>query len=170
MNIDRTYSPRRPSCTASTSQSQSSNPLCLLPTVAKSPVFQACSEQHLSKAAVSAARNQRYDRALSILRELIERYPYEPKHYCNRGLVYMRKKSYELALADFNQAIELNPGLDRAYNNRANAHFALGQTARALEDYERAIDYNPLNVRARINYGVTLRDLGCFDQALAKLD
>ncbi|MBV8887930.1 MAG: tetratricopeptide repeat protein, partial [Chroococcidiopsidaceae cyanobacterium CP_BM_RX_35] len=37
-------------------------------------------------------------------------------------------------------------------------------------DYDRAIDLNPGHVRARINRGITLRDLGRYEQAIEDFD
>jgi tetratricopeptide (TPR) repeat protein len=69
-----------------------------------------------------------------------------------------------------NRAIQLNPELDQAYNNRANGYASLGLVTQAIDDYETAIDLNPFNVRARINLGVTRRELGDFDKALTCFD
>jgi tetratricopeptide (TPR) repeat protein len=46
----------------------------------------------------------------------------------------------------------------------------MGLTVKALIDYERAVDLNPFNCRARVNFALTLRNLGDFDAALNCLD
>lgn len=129
-----------------------------------------CSDQLLIHAALSAAKYQRYSRALTMLDELVARKPHSAEYHNNRGLVYFWSGHYQEALADCNRAIQLNPDLDRAYNNRGNCQAALGQWTQALADYEKAVDLNPFNVRARINLGITLRDLGCYDEALEALE
>lgn len=126
---------------------------------------QAVSDKTLSHAALSAAQHNRYARALVILNYLIERNP-TAVTYSNRGLVYLWSGQAEKALADCDRALALDPELDQAYNNRANCHVALGHWEAAITDYERAIDLNPFNVRARINLGITLRDLAKYDEAL----
>jgi tetratricopeptide (TPR) repeat protein len=128
------------------------------------------SDDALSASVVRAVRQKKYDRALYLLNQLIQRHPQEANYYSNRGLLHLWQKNYEAALADCNQAIKLEPGLDQAYNNRANCYAAMGLTVKALLDYERAVDLNPFNSRARINLGVTLRDLEEFDAALECLD
>ena len=68
------------------------------------------------------------------------------------------------------EAIALDPKLDSAYNNRANCHIARGNLAAALVDYEIALDFNPTNLRARVNQGITFRDLGLYDLAIENFD
>ena len=129
-----------------------------------------CSDRLLTQAALSAAKNQRYDRALTMLDELVARQPQSAEYHNNRGLVYFWSGQYEAALADYSRAIQLNPELDRGYNNRGNCYAALGRWPEALADYEVAIDLNPFNVRARVNFGITLRDLGQYAEAVETLD
>ena len=128
------------------------------------------SDDMLSASAVKAVRQQRYHQALTLLDQLISRHPEEAHYYSNRGLLHLWRKDYDAALNDCNYAIELAPDLDRAYNNRANCYAAIGLSVKALVDYERAVDLNPFNSRARINLGVTLRNLGDFDGALNCFD
>jgi tetratricopeptide (TPR) repeat protein len=127
------------------------------------------SDETLSQAALSAAQNHRFARALVILDHLIERSP-SATHYSNRGLVYLWSGRADRALADCNRALDLDPAMAQAYNNRANCYAALDRWTEAISDYERAIDLNPFNVRARINLGITLRDMEQYDRALEAFD
>ncbi|GBF79119.1 tetratricopeptide repeat domain protein [Aphanothece sacrum FPU1] len=111
-----------------------------------------------------------YNGAITLLDQLIVRYPDHPSDYNNRGLMHLQKKNYIQAMADFNQAIALNPSLDRAYNNRGNCQSSQGNLIEALEDYEKALDLNPYNEKAWINQGITLRELEWYELALDAFD
>jgi tetratricopeptide (TPR) repeat protein len=128
------------------------------------------SDDRLSASAVRAVRQRRYAQALTMLNQLIHRHPNQANYYSNRGLLHLWRGDYTAALNDCNYAIQLEPHLDKAYNNRANCYIAMGLTVKALIDYERAVDLNPFNCRARVNFALTLRNLGDFDAALNCLD
>jgi tetratricopeptide (TPR) repeat protein len=128
------------------------------------------SDDRLSASAVRAVRQRQYGRALKLLNQLIQRHPDQANYYSNRGLLHLWQGNYTAALNDCDYAIKLEPNLDKAYNNRANCYVAMGLTVKALLDYERAVDLNPFNCRARINFALTLRNLGDFEAAVNCLD
>jgi len=128
------------------------------------------SDDALGHSAVQAVRQGNYPWARQLLTQLIERHPLRAAYYSNRGLVHLWCGDQQAALKDFNQAIDLAPDLDQAYNNRANCYAAMGCSVEALLDYDHAVELNPFNTRARINLGVTLRDLGHLDDALTCFD
>ncbi|VEP15151.1 Tetratricopeptide TPR_2 repeat protein [Hyella patelloides LEGE 07179] len=111
-----------------------------------------------------------YAVAISLINELISRYPNSAINYNNRGLMYFRNNQLSEALDDLTHALEINPKLDSAYNNRANCHAAQGNLIAAVSDYDEALDLNPTNLRAWINQGITFRDLDFFDLALENFD
>ncbi len=130
----------------------------------------SASDDRLSASAVEAVHHRQYGWALYLLNQLIQRHPAEANYYSNRGLLHLWRGEHEVALNDCNYAIELDPGLDQAYNNRASCYAAMGLSVKALIDYERAVDLNPFNTRARINLGITLRNLEDYDAALERFD
>jgi tetratricopeptide (TPR) repeat protein len=146
-------------------------PLTPNPTTLGQPQMSAPpSDDSLSHSARRAIQLKQYTWALKLLTQLILRHPDQATYYNNRGLVKLWAGQPEAALADYARAIQLNPELDQAYNNRANGYASLGLVTQAIDDYETAIDLNPFNVRARINLGVTRRELGDFDKALTCFD
>ena len=108
--------------------------------------------------------------AISLLDELITRYPNSAINYNNRGLVNFRLARISQALDDLDRAIALNPKLDSAYNNRANCHAAVGNLVAAVSDYDLALDFNPANLRAWINQGITYRQMKAYDLALENFE
>lgn len=140
------------------------------PTLGQDWIAADWSEDSLQHLTQEAVRQQRYNGALMLLDYLIERCPRQASHYNNRGLVHLWCHRYVEALADFDRALQQNPRLDQAYNNRASAYAALGSLALAIADYEQTLALNPFNTRARINLGITWRDLAQFDRALVCFD
>ena len=128
------------------------------------------SDGNLRRQAQAKAQQGNYAEALALLGQLIDRHPQDAVNYNNRGLVYFQDGQFEQASADYNTAIQLNPQLASAYNNRANFYAARRHLVAAIADYDRAIDLNPSYVRAWINRGITLRDLGRYDQAVENFD
>lgn len=140
------------------------------PAVATRPNYSHESDSALRQRALGAAQLHYFSEAIALFTELIRRNPLNANDYNNRGLVYYKNKQLDAAIADYNRALELNPNLDSAYNNRANYYAAQGQFLEAILDYDTAIDLNPTNVRARINQGITFRDLELYPQAIECFD
>ena len=111
-----------------------------------------------------------YAVAISLINELIVRYPDRAINYNNRGLLYFRNNQLSEAVSDLTHALEINPKLDSAYNNRANCLAAQGDLMAAVSDYDEALDLNPANLRAWINQGITFRELQFYDLALENFD
>lgn len=124
----------------------------------------------LRQQAFICARRGDYPEAIALFDLLIAQKPENAAHYNNRGLLYFQNGQFTKALADYHRAIEFNPQLAQVYNNRANCYAALGCLEAAIADYETAIDLNPVNLHARINLGITQRDLGHYAQAQESFD
>ena len=124
----------------------------------------------LRSLARAKAQQGDYTSAIALLSQLIDRHPHNAIDYNNRGLVYFQSGQLNQAIADYNRAIQLNPHLASAYNNRANYYAACGLRSAAIADYDRALELNPSYVRAWINLGITLRDLGRYDEAIENFD
>lgn len=126
--------------------------------------------QCLRQEARDKAQQGDYAAAIAIFTRLIDRNPADAASYNNRGLIYFQSGQMEKAIADYNTALQLDPLLDSAYNNRANYFASLGKLVEAIADYERAIDLNFGNIRARINQGITYRQLGLYELAVESFD
>lgn len=111
-----------------------------------------------------------YAVAISLIDELIARYPNSAMDYNNRGLMYFRNKQLSEAIKDLTHAIEIDPKLDSAYNNRANCYAAQGDLMTAVSDYDEALNLNPANLRAWINQGITFREMDYYNLALENFD
>ncbi|XGV97056.1 MAG: tetratricopeptide repeat protein [Leptolyngbya sp. BL-A-14] len=130
----------------------------------------AAQDDLLRQKALSEIKQGNYAAAIDLFSLLIERNPQNVTAYNNRGLLYFQNGQFSHALADYNNALQLNPNLAKIYNNRANCYASMGRPMDALFDYERALDLNPANTHARINQGITFRELEMYEHAIETFD
>lgn len=130
----------------------------------------AAQDDLLRQKALYEIKQGNYTAAIDLFSLLIERNPQNVTAYNNRGLLYFQNGQFSRALADYNDALQLNPKLAKIYNNRANCYASMGQPMEALFDYERALDLNPANTHARINQGITFRELEMYEHAIETFD
>ncbi|MBW4695761.1 MAG: tetratricopeptide repeat protein [Lyngbya sp. HA4199-MV5] len=124
----------------------------------------------LRQKALYEIKQGNYASAIDLFSLLIERNPLNVTAYNNRGLLYFQNGQFSYALSDYNNALQLNPKLAKIYNNRANCYASMGRPMEALFDYETALDLNPANTHARINQGITFRELDMYDHAIETFD
>lgn len=80
------------------------------------------------------------DEAISLLGQMIEKYPSIPGFYRNRGWIYDSSNRLELALDDYNTALTLNPDYEDALMNRGRLLCNMGRTDEARADLERLLE------------------------------
>lgn len=124
----------------------------------------------LRQKALYEIKQGNYAAAIDLFSLLIERNPQNVTAYNNRGLLYFQNGQFTYALSDYNNALQLNPKLAKIYNNRANCYASMGRPMEALFDYETALDLNPANTHARINQGITFRELDMYEHAIETFD
>lgn len=124
----------------------------------------------LRQQAMDQAQQGNLVEAIWLFTKLIEYNPCSASNFNNRGLLHFQCGDYEQALIDYHSALLLNPRLAKVYNNRANCYALMGDLKAAIADYERAIDLDPTDIRARLNQGITFRQLGLYEEATEILD
>ena len=134
------------------------------------PLSLAEQDTLLRQKALYEIKQGHYAAAIALFSVLIDRNPQSVNDYNNRGLLYFQKGQFVDALADYNAALQLKPDLAKIYNNRANCYASMGQPMEALFDYETALDLNPANTHARINQGITFRELEMYEHAMETFD
>jgi tetratricopeptide (TPR) repeat protein len=127
-------------------------------------------EALLRQQAIDKAQQGCPEEAIDLFTFLIHYNPDSASNYNNRGLLQFQQGRPELALEDYNAALHLNPRLGKVYNNRANCFASLGDLEAAIADYETAINLDPTDIRARLNLGITFRELELYDRALESFD
>ncbi|NJP10504.1 MAG: tetratricopeptide repeat protein [Leptolyngbyaceae cyanobacterium RU_5_1] len=131
---------------------------------------QADRETLLRQQAIDKAQQGQYLDAIDLFTLLIQYNPNSASNYNNRGLLHFQSGQLNKALIDYDRALRLNPRLAKVYNNRANCYAALGELEFAIADYETAIDLDPTDIRARLNQGITFRELELYHEAIESFD
>jgi len=131
---------------------------------------QSDQEMLLRQQAMNYAKQGDFAQAIALFTQLICSHPESASHFNNRGLLYFQNGQFEQALLDYYRALMLNPLLGKIYNNRANCYATLGRLGDAIADYETAIDLDPTDIRARLNLGITWRQLEEYDLAIETFD
>jgi tetratricopeptide (TPR) repeat protein len=127
-------------------------------------------EMMLRQQAIDTVKQGDLPQAIVVYTQLIQLNPESASHFNNRGLVYFQQGQLAQALLDYHRALRLNPRLGKVYNNRANCYAVLGRLGDAIADYETAIDLDPTDIRARLNLGITWRQLDEYDLAIETFD
>lgn len=131
----------------------------------------ACDQEMLLRQqAMDKAQRGDFVDAIDLFTQLIRYNPNSASNFNNRGLLYFQIGQPQRALLDYHRALMLNPRLGKVYNNRANCHAAFGNLEDAIADYETAIDLDPTDIRARLNLGITLRQMEYYQQAIETLE
>lgn len=158
---------RQPMSISHSSSKNWTQPLTDSPTAHPSQTEQ---ENLLRQQALSDAQRGHYAEAIDLFTWLIDQNPNNVSSFNNRGLLYFQTGQFSQALTDYNHALRLNPKLAKVYNNRANCYVAMGTLEAAIADYETSIDLDPIDIRSRLNLGITFRDLEQHEAAIETFD
>ena len=104
------------------------------------------------------SRGKVWKDGLTLWTDVIDKHPYAPVAYNNRGGALMHEKRFDEALTDYNKAIELRPGFYDAYNNRGLLQADRHRTEEALKDYNKAIEAEPTHPEVYSNRGLLLME------------
>lgn len=107
-----------------------------------------------------------HDSALSLLEQLIDRYPCLATLHLKQGSVFWAARKYHHALHSFDRAIALDDENAEAHFCKATALQALGQAESALKCYDTALAIRPDYVEALNNKAVLLKETGRVEDAL----
>ena len=122
--------------------------------------------QNMYKEVVLSYREENYDDAVSICKNLINLAPDNALYHNTFGVILHKMKRYDEALIEFQKAVELEP-------DNAEYHNSLGVTLGCIERYDealiekqKAVELEPDNAKYHNNLGVTLHEMKRYDEAL----
>ncbi|HEY8023051.1 MAG TPA: tetratricopeptide repeat protein [Burkholderiaceae bacterium] len=104
--------------------------------------------------------------ALPALHKAVALLPGEADGHNNLGVAFQRMGRHAEAAASSLRALQLNPAFAEAHRNLGTALYALRELEQAAASYRRALAIKP-DLDTWVNLGVTLRDLGQHQHALA---
>jgi Tetratricopeptide repeat. len=93
--------------------------------------------------AIDALKNNKFDRAIALLSDVIAADPKRGEMYAIRGSAYYTQQKYDLAIADFDTAIKLNPKDTASFNQRANSFQKTKQYRKAVDDFKMVEKLDP---------------------------
>lgn len=113
-----------------------------------------------------------WDRAISMLNNILDKYPENVAAHYTRGVAYARKglENQQLALlaiADFTVSVEKEPKYPEGWERRAEVYIASNQFKEALGDLKVALDMRP-TTRLRFSSGIVNLLLENFEDAEAE--
>jgi tetratricopeptide (TPR) repeat protein len=85
------------------------------------------------------AKERRYDEAISLATDLVQRYPNEMKVWSSRAYLYGCKNDFELAVADLTRAIDINGMEPVLFFDRGSYQSRVGRFGAAVEDFGRGL-------------------------------
>lgn len=118
----------------------------------------------------SLIREQRYDEALTLGRQLTAAMPADVSLWMLLANVQASLGRYEEAVSSCDQIIALQPGNADAHSNRGIALYTLRRLKMAESAFRAALAINPSLVSAGNNLGMLLKDMGRNEEALEVIE
>jgi predicted O-linked N-acetylglucosamine transferase (SPINDLY family) len=125
-------------------------------------------DQNLLTLAANHAEAGRFDDAVVVYRQLLEKYPGNAELLHEIGAIILRTGRAPEARPWLEQAVAINPGQPIFLNNLGSALQSLGEHVEAVRCYERAVLLDPSRFIIRYNIGYAQLSLGQWDAAAAQ--
>jgi tetratricopeptide (TPR) repeat protein len=114
---------------------------------------------------IAAAREGRYEAALSAFTRAFQRDPEFAEAYYNHGMVSVAIGLLGQGASDFSKVIEINPELIDGYEKRGSLYFAMKQYDEAILDFTKIIELDPMSARATFKRSLAYYAKGQYDLA-----
>lgn len=109
---------------------------------------------------------ERFVEAKSILQQIIERSPENPKYLFVLGNCNLHLNEFHDAEIAFKRALDINSNFCEAHTNLGVSLKEQGKIAEAISSYRRALNINPEFHEALSNLGIALKEEGQLEQAV----
>jgi tetratricopeptide (TPR) repeat protein len=126
--------------------------------------------KELNQSGYDALRAGELDRAVSLLKRVVELDPKDRTAWNNLGRAYMGLRNIDAAIKAYRTQIEVNPYDEYAYNNLGLAFAASGRPAEAETAYAKQLEVNPLDRFAHANLGRLYIRQEQYDKAAAAFE
>ena len=102
----------------------------------------------------------KFEMALVLLKQMLEKDPLNPRVLNNIGVNYLALGKNNEAISAFRSATLATPGYDAAHNNLGTALMNVGQYSEAEREFTRALSLNSRSTEALINLGRLAKSTG----------
>lgn len=116
--------------------------------------------------ALTVKRNKLYQEPVALWKEVILRYPANPRAYNNLATLYYDRGEYEKAMQIYKQVLTIRPGYPEAHNGLAMVYDVQGEYEEALKEYKKSLEYKPDFIEAHINLGNLYSANGKYGEAM----
>jgi tetratricopeptide (TPR) repeat protein len=122
------------------------------------------------KNAADKIREQDYDGAIAILKEVLEGNPKDVNALYLIGVSYAKNQMYPEAVDALTKVTELAPKFPPAYFELAVCYQQQGEAEKALDYYQKTLELDPNNPDAAYNSGLILFGMNRVDEALVNFE
>lgn len=116
--------------------------------------------------AAEKIRQADFDRAITILKRMIEKNPDDANAHYLLGICYLRKKMFPDAVQELTKTTELQPSFAGAYHQLGIYYQQQRELDKALEFYKKALELEPKSAESLYNAGLILFELNRVPEAL----
>ncbi len=120
------------------------------------------SQQRLAEISINEGNN---DKAISLLKVLIDKGFATSKIHLNLGLAYTNMKKFDLAEKEYRETLKVDPKNAEAHINLGKLYKKRGENNHALEMYKKAIELNPDLWNVYYNMGEYYNEMGLSKEA-----
>jgi tetratricopeptide (TPR) repeat protein len=127
---------------------------------------QAKEAQQAISQAMEKIRQGQLEEALTILKDVVQKYPDDSNVHYLLGVTLGRLQRYEEAVVELMRVIELVPKFAPAYQQLGYCYQNLKDMDKALEYYRKSAELDPANAANLYNLGLILFEISKVDEAL----
>ena len=120
--------------------------------------------------AVCLLKQKKYELAESLLLDLYNSYPKNPKLIMNLGILRLEQQLLSESIELFNLTISLDPTLSEVWCNKGIALLRSNSAREAIQCFNRAIELDKFSEAAYINLGAARKRIFLYDEALEALN
>lgn len=96
----------------------------------------------------------KHEKAIEVLRKIVEGYPYHINALLNLGVAMSNLGRMEEALETYRRVLSIKPNYAKAYNNMGNIHMNLDEMEQAVESFRKAAQLDPSDALIHFNLGI----------------
>ena len=108
------------------------------------------------------------DKRLSILQEMVEKYPKEKRIHSRLASYYDSNEMFDKAIEEYERALELDPNYGYALNSFAYMYSDMGEYEKSIEYFKRYASVNPEDANPVDSMAELYFRMGRLDEAIAK--
>lgn len=116
---------------------------------------------------VSEFKNGSYSLALQDINKTLDQNPLDNSYWSLKVLILLKMSKYDSALSTLDDALNVNSSNSQALNDRGLLEAGyLHDYNRSIESFDRAIRLDPTNAKTYYNKGMTLENMGKYQDAI----